>query len=360
MDDLNKRLLPCPLTPQRIFEIASPYFRWNADSWQNATLGTVGMPFLLEFTKEAIAAASPPVPQAAPSELTPVMIENLRDKHLYAVQGVIQGHEDFARAILAAAPAAPVIAQAAPGEVLEKLLRQIEGAKRRMRHTPATGQSHSHYLCEDIDCFVEEARAALSQSTSTPVNQPGEPVVYLHELPAGEVFGDAPAENRQICWSIDEADQALFAHGGTIRPLVFGAAAPVAAAPGEPVKYVPVDASLTDKYGNHPNDDEPRTVECIAALNERGDDKGQGLDGYWKWGFAAGFNAAQQAGASDARDAARFCDHCGMPHVLHNRPCQGAKIADALSTYTFGDGHVYYRKDEADAALAAQKDEAGQ
>lgn len=31
--------------------------------------------------------------------LTPLEIENLRDEHLYSVQGVIQGHEAFARAI---------------------------------------------------------------------------------------------------------------------------------------------------------------------------------------------------------------------------------------------------------------------
>ena len=34
--------------------------------------------------------------------LTPLEIENLRDEHLYSVQGVIQGHEAFARAIEAA------------------------------------------------------------------------------------------------------------------------------------------------------------------------------------------------------------------------------------------------------------------
>jgi len=58
------------------------------------------------------------------------------------------------------------------------------------------------------------------------------------------------------------------------------------------VKYVPVDSKLRDANWNHPSDDEPRTEACRTALKERGDDKGQGLDGYWKWGFTAGFNAA--------------------------------------------------------------------
>ena len=38
-------------------------------------------------------------PPAQRKPLTPLEIENLRDEHLYSVQGVIQGHEAFARAI---------------------------------------------------------------------------------------------------------------------------------------------------------------------------------------------------------------------------------------------------------------------
>lgn len=71
-------------------------------------------------------------------------------------------------------------------------------------------------------------------------------------------------------------------------------AAPAAVA-GPSVKYVPVESGLRDANWRHPNDDEPRTQECLAALREREDDEGQGLDGFWKWGFAAGFNAALAA-----------------------------------------------------------------
>jgi len=66
-----------------------------------------------------------------------------------------------------------------------------------------------------------------------------------------------------------------------------------AAVPDE--KYVPVDSKLRDGNWNHPNDTENRTDACRNALNARGDDEGQGLDGFWKWGFAAGFNAALEA-----------------------------------------------------------------
>lgn len=61
------------------------------------------------------------------------------------------------------------------------------------------------------------------------------------------------------------------------------------------VKYIPVDSKLRDSNFRHPNDNEPRTDACLKALDDRGDNEGQGLDGYWKWGFAAGFNAAIDA-----------------------------------------------------------------
>lgn len=45
-----------------------------------------------------------------------------------------------------------------------------------------------------------------------------------------------------------------------------------------------------EKDGKHPNDHEPRDEERIQYLEQRGDDEGQGLDPYWKWGHAAGWN----------------------------------------------------------------------
>lgn len=61
------------------------------------------------------------------------------------------------------------------------------------------------------------------------------------------------------------------------------------------VVYVPVDSRLRDKNGNHPKDTEPCDQACRKALDARGDGDGQGLCGYWKWGFKAGWNAAQRA-----------------------------------------------------------------
>lgn len=65
--------------------------------------------------------------------------------------------------------------------------------------------------------------------------------------------------------------------------------------PAPPVDFVPLGSSLHDKNHRHPRDYEPRTEACQAALNERGDNKGRGLDLNWKWGFASGFNAALDA-----------------------------------------------------------------
>lgn len=48
---------PIALSPSQIFDIAAPYFVWNAESWHKATEGKIGMPMLLEFTKAAINAS---------------------------------------------------------------------------------------------------------------------------------------------------------------------------------------------------------------------------------------------------------------------------------------------------------------
>lgn len=39
---------------EQVFELATPYFVWNATSWHKATQGTIGMPLLLEYTRAVI------------------------------------------------------------------------------------------------------------------------------------------------------------------------------------------------------------------------------------------------------------------------------------------------------------------
>lgn len=62
------------------------------------------------------------------------------------------------------------------------------------------------------------------------------------------------------------------------------------------VEYVPIAMSASDKVqGWHPNDKTPNDPACQKALDARGDDRGQGLDPYWKWGFRAGWQDAAAA-----------------------------------------------------------------
>jgi hypothetical protein len=56
-----------------------------------------------------------------------------------------------------------------------------------------------------------------------------------------------------------------------------------------PVIYSPI-ATDPQIDGCHPNDNETKDPERKQYLDLRGDDEGQGLDGYWKWGHAAGWN----------------------------------------------------------------------
>ena len=67
------------------------------------------------------------------------------------------------------------------------------------------------------------------------------------------------------------------------------------ATPTQEIRYVPVPPDLKDKHGNHPNDTVPFDQGCRDALDKRGDNEGQGLDGYWKWGFREGWRAAKDS-----------------------------------------------------------------
>lgn len=73
------------------------------------------------------------------------------------------------------------------------------------------------------------------------------------------------------------------------------------------VKYVPVDSNLRTNNWTHPNDDEMCDDECHKALDVRGDDRGQGLDGYWKWGFKAGWNARAILAAARSQPTIKNC-----------------------------------------------------
>jgi hypothetical protein len=60
--------------------------------------------------------------------------------------------------------------------------------------------------------------------------------------------------------------------------------------PVEPtIIYSPVE-TRPHLNGRHPNDNEPVDRDRGPYLDLRGDDKGQGLDCFWKWGYAAGWN----------------------------------------------------------------------
>lgn len=121
---------------------------------------------------------------------------------------------------------------------------------------------------------------------------------------------------------------------------IYGMAHALLARYGQPaqpaVKYVPADSRLRDQNYRPPNDDEPRTEACQAALDSMGDNADQGLDGYWKWGFAAGFNAALRAQpAASAEPMDTRCSDCKEnrfswcphnqpePEWRRGRPCKG-------------------------------------
>lgn len=143
----------------------------------------------------------------------------------------------------------------------------------------------------DATQMCEYARACVLADRASRVSQ--QPVAWMwqHDETGRTGFVDV--------WQVENGWQQQNPRLRLIRPLVFGDSVVPPVQPSGAtlsqaaiIKYVPVDSRLRDGNWNHPKDDEPRTEACRAALTERGDDVGQGLDGYWKWGFAAGFNAA--------------------------------------------------------------------
>jgi hypothetical protein len=83
--------------------------------------------------------------------------------------------------LLANAASVPPLTAPAPltDDALRKLCDQLDGMKRRMRHTPGTGQNHSYLLAEDVDAYVEEARKSLS---GAPAPQQSELTDQLKQL----------------------------------------------------------------------------------------------------------------------------------------------------------------------------------
>ena len=55
-----------------------------------------------------------------------------------------------------------------------------------------------------------------------------------------------------------------------------------------PAAAIPADVAKPDQHNG--NDTEPRDLDREQYLDARGDGRGQGLDSYWKWGHAAGWN----------------------------------------------------------------------
>lgn len=87
----------------------------------------------------------------------------------------------------------------------------------------------------------------------------------------------------------------------------------------------------------------PATILELIALVER-------QEAELRARATAGDQPAPSAPSVTVDTPDKFCEHCGMPKVLHNRDC--IKSTDNLPTYTFGDGFVYYRKADIDAHTA--------
>ncbi len=123
-----------------------------------------------------------------------------------------------------------------------------------------------------------------------------------------------PPPAQPVAWWIPKAEQFALAKKDGSRPFA-KAWEPLYATPQPPAQpaviYSPLETSPhAEKDGKHPNDHEPKDPARWPYLVERGDNEGQGLSAYWKWGHAAGWNDHKRHVApqppQDAKDAERI------------------------------------------------------
>jgi hypothetical protein len=84
---------------------------------------------------------------------------------------------------LAAPAAQQSLSPAAEVSALRKLCDQLDGMKRRMRHTPGSGQNDSYLFHDDVAAYVQEARKSLAAegqvSAAAPADLSDEEIILL-------------------------------------------------------------------------------------------------------------------------------------------------------------------------------------
>jgi hypothetical protein len=171
-----------------------------------------------------------------------------------------------------------------------------------MAEALGTDSGYSVPIVPTADAFRELFSAI--RSTPPQQEQSGEAVTYpdaperiwlnLGDCTAEEIASNNAGWNglTDVTWSSSKMDQFDIPY---IR-------ADLATSPVKPtdsegqavVKYVGVsDKDAPQPYDSHPNDNEPRCEKLRHRFKVMGDDVGQGLHPYWKWAFAAGYNAAK-------------------------------------------------------------------
>lgn len=161
----------------------------------------------------------------------------------------------------------------------------------------------------------------ICKNTGKPCQYKGASCTCLLPNFQGEKPEQEPAESLtqklvEIAEEVESArfinnEQAIISDGLVIAARSVLAAIAQPAEDSSDIRYVPIN---TKDYIKHPNDKTLPNAACSAALDERGDDKGQGLDPYWKWGFRQGFDAAQAAIAQPDYTAAYYeiCSLLGL------------------------------------------------
>ena len=167
-------------------------------------------------------------------------------------------------------------------------------------------QHASHDDCDDGPCPVREAREALAKLDAQAAEQAAGGGEAVNGTTTGEINGRhdriRPAVHGRVAlggYTPGALADLLFASDDvmslnakldlTMDQLVPLAQAVLSAISIHPAKAAPSDPQPKGAAHNG-SDKEPRDPDSYPYLDARGDDRGQGLDSYWKWGYSAGWN----------------------------------------------------------------------
>jgi hypothetical protein len=296
--------------------------------------GNIEHTIFYAFLDDMLAAAPvPPVPAPVEKSIIGKLLDDFSELPvLWGLNepGALMRHSDVFKMLVAAGksmPATPVEQSSTAGAAKGGATSDLTTVD--CDECGGSGEMFGGFGCDQCD---GQGKIIVSPADLAAPTQASAPQEERAAVPSGYLFINSDdlmaMAKRLIAEDLPDTDEDFMrgrAHGiGSLHAEILGlaqkCAAPVAQEVEQSehvapmVEYVPIAVNSHDEAGGrHANDKTPEDDECQKALDARGDDRGQGLDPYWKWGYRAGWHdhkrlatpSSTEASAQAAPDAVR-------------------------------------------------------